>query len=169
MEKNIPGWMTSNELTWIADLVKGRGDVLEIGTYCGLTTRTLLRHTKGLVFSVDPLDRAEPVHNEARQWIKDLAKEYSDRLVFIPALSDELIWTRPVDVLFLDGSHERDQVYRDLKNLVPCLTSGGLLILDDWTSIQNAWKDFRDEFKITAGNFSPLGNTGKAAAFLNGR
>ena len=35
------------------------------------------------------------------------------------------------DIIFIDGLHEEEQVYRDIKNSLKCLNSGGFVVLHD--------------------------------------
>lgn len=161
--------MSEAQLDWIGGHVQGKGDVLEIGTFCGLTTCRLLKCTRGIVFSVDPLDRAPPNHPEARAWIRKLSFLNPDRLVFFPAFSHELIWTRPIDVLFIDGSHQHEHVLADLEHFVPFLKEDGVLILDDWVAVERAFNEFCDKYRLLRADLIPLNTFQKLAAFRNGR
>lgn len=160
--------MSPAELLWIADVVAGCGDVLEIGTYCGLSTECLLNHVDGMVFSVDPLDRAPPRHPDAVKWIRRLTTAFPEKLVFIPAFSGELIWRRPIDVLFIDGDHDYDAVLIDLERFVPYLLKGGLLILDDWEAVEDSFEDFCKKYRLCHADFVPASSCGKLRAFING-
>jgi len=142
--------MTDRELRFIADTVKGRGGVLEIGTYCGLTTRTLLKQTTGLVFSVDPLHHTTTIKPgpDQRKVLDELSQAYPDRFIFIPGFSQDLIWRRPIDVLLIDGDHGLNAVRSDLDNLAPYVRPGGVLILDDWYHgpVNEAWRGFQQDY-----------------------
>lgn len=124
----IPGWMTAAELSEIRAQARGRGDVLEIGTYCGRSTWALLHSATGLVFTCDPLTR-EP--DEQRRWLSALTAEYPTRLILLPALSQHLLFTRPIDVLMIDGDHSYHAVLHDLNTFAPLVTPGGRLLLHD--------------------------------------
>jgi predicted O-methyltransferase YrrM len=171
MEERIPGWMSKSELYWISDLVEGRGDTLEIGTFCGLTTQTLLKCVKGTVFSVDPLSRKPPNDPDAHRWIGKLAIEYPKKLIFFPALSTELIWRRPIDVLFIDGDHSFEAVTDDLERFVPFLLEDGLLILDDFNTedVSSALNHYCNRYRKCQADLTKVSQHGKLAAFRNGR
>ena len=53
------------------------------------------------------------------------------------------------DLIYIDGSHEEEDVYQDLLDYSPLLTPGGILFGDDWswTGVRNAVTRFADERK----------------------
>lgn len=165
-----PGWMSVEELTAIRKMATGANSVLEIGAYCGLTTEALLEASRGLVFTVDPLERGETVapHPHQREWLASLARDYADRMVIIPSRSQDLIWYRPLDVLMVDGDHGLEGCSADLENFGPFVQRGGVLFLDDhlepYRDVMEAWKRFslRDDFEA-------LPQVGKLAIFRRTR
>jgi predicted O-methyltransferase YrrM len=147
MSEERPGFINHEEWETIRDHCQSAKikDVLEIGTYCGKATSALLRGSTGLVFSVDPLAHPAVKTPIQAHWIRKLAEEFRDRLVFIPAWSHQLVWERPVSLVMLDGDHRRSSVIKDLRMLCPAITEGGSLILDDAAEdpVREMWEYYR--------------------------
>lgn len=82
---------------------------LEIGTYIGQTFRAVNCDTK---VSVDPDHKTPATHH---------------------VTSDEYFSTHndKFDIIFIDGLHEHDQVYRDITNSLQHLTHNGVIVLHD--------------------------------------
>jgi predicted O-methyltransferase YrrM len=132
-QEERPTFFSPEELTQIREhcQTSGAKDVLEIGTYCGASTQALLQGCTGQVFSVDPLVHPETKLHHQQNWIRRLGKEFPERLVFIPATSQELIWERPVSIFMLDGDHRPSSVIRDFRMFCPHVIDRGSVIIDD--------------------------------------
>lgn len=145
---HIPGWMSESELQAIASHCTGRSSALEIGTYCGLTTATLLNNLSGPVHTVDPLDATATItpHPDQLAHLRHLIDRYGDRLTIYPCTSQALakVWHTPIEILVIDGDHSVDAVLHDLRAFTPFLRSGGILWLDDWPEpgTRHAWGKF---------------------------
>src|SRR6266850_7760219 len=50
----IEGWMSFNELTWLAQQAKHSSRILEVGSYKGRSARALADNTAGVVYCIDP-------------------------------------------------------------------------------------------------------------------
>lgn len=59
------------------------------------------------------------------------------------------------DFIYLDASHEEEDVYLDIQNYWELLSDGGILLGDDWTwdGVQLAAKRFAKEQQLTINNF----------------
>ena len=129
------------------------GVILEIGAYSGLSTYFL---TKGSawsgasVYSIDPFntkfsEQAETSapgdwgcsYNErkpSKAEVERLLKSHHlNRFELIEGFSYDVVkaWDKPIDILFIDGSHKYELVKGDLLDWSKFLKSGGLLILHD--------------------------------------
>jgi predicted O-methyltransferase YrrM len=54
-------------------------------------------------------------------------------------------------MIYIDASHEEDDVYKDIKNYFSVLSKGGVIFGDDynsWVGVRNASNRFRDEMNI---------------------
>jgi len=66
---------------------------------------------------------------------------------------------RRFDVVVMDGNHEASYLVRELELIVPLLTSGALVILDD---VDTAWSEIRDVFnRIDDSGLKPLSTDGR--------
>lgn len=98
--------------------------VLEIGTYTGITTLTLALAADEVV-SVDPRDIGdEPAH---RSGILGL------HINFVKARSSDYLMSGVgmFDMIFIDGSHEEEDVYSDMVLSLDKLNDGGFMVLHD--------------------------------------
>src|SRR5689334_9855287 len=73
----LPGWMTEAELSWLAEQAMSRVRILEIGSWCGRSTRVLGDHTPGSVYAVDQWNGAagldhsiEDVRKPSPEWFE---------------------------------------------------------------------------------------------------
>ncbi len=140
--------------------------VVEIGVYRGrfslplaLVMRTLGR---GEVVGVDPYSAAAAVQRDAHDRGVDLSAwpqqvdwegirdavlaaaarwELGDALRLVRARSEEAATTfdpGTIDLLHVDGNHDRAAVERDIALYLPKVRTGGFVVLDDcsWTSIR---------------------------------
>jgi hypothetical protein len=118
----IPGWMTLAELAWLARQAKAHQRIVEIGSYLGRSTRALADNTAGVVHAVDdwkgPRDEAIPDAERAELFAKFLANTagLDGRLqVHRADHAAELgSWSSSVDMVFIDGSHDYEDVKRDI-------------------------------------------------------
>src|SRR5437764_9989163 len=133
----------------------GRGPVLEVGSYCGKSTIYLAaaaRETGRQVVTVDHHRGSEEhqpgweYHDPAlvdpavdridtlphfRRTIADAGAE--DVVVAVVTRSETLaaLWTAPLALLFLDGSHTEESARRDQDAWVAKLAVGGTLAIHD--------------------------------------
>ncbi len=101
----------------INELLKGRGSYLEIGVSEG---RCGARISAVKKWGVDPVPRGRAVH-------------YFDK--FFTGTSDaffgQLSAHQKFDVVFIDGLHHAEQVYRDVLNALRHLSERGVIVLHD--------------------------------------
>lgn len=132
-----------------------RGPVLEIGTYCGLSTLYLAgaaRETGGVVVTVDH-HRGSEEHQpgweyhdpslvdpatglidtlpQFRATIRDAGLE--DHVVAVVGASTAVaaLWRTPLGMLFVDGGHTDEAATADYEGWVPWVIHGGGLVIHD--------------------------------------
>lgn len=148
------GWMDAEELNKIKELTEGKGEVLEVGCYCGRSTRALLQVTTGIVVCIDPLHRngwmprwptPDGLHLDSHAHMADLVAEFHYRLIVVPAFSREMykLFRRAVDVLMIDSDHSYQSTKEELDAFGPLVRDGGVIILDDFDlePVATAWRD----------------------------
>lgn len=135
----IHGWMWEWELRYLYSTAKHlaesgiEGDLLEVGSYKGLSASALGQ--AGNLTCVDTFQGGEDLRPYDSRPDFDAAMKTMD-------LSPEVIAGRSQDVLptllgrkfrlvFIDGSHEYENVKVDIFNAWKFLSPGGVLVLDD--------------------------------------
>lgn len=71
-------------------------------------------------------------------------------------------WDRPIDILFIDGSHEYEDVKADFFAFYPFVKPGGIIALHDirgmWTGVIKFWAEIKEqELLLNTGTVSSLG------------
>jgi MMP 1-O-methyltransferase len=135
---DIPGWLTDEEGEALYDLAKGctgKGVIVEIGSWKGKSTTCLglgSRAGKSVpIFAVDP--HADYRFGEFKENIERAG--VADLVTPIASKSQDAVsgFDRPIELLFVDGSHEYDDVKADFDQWVPKLVDGGTIAVHDTT------------------------------------
>jgi predicted O-methyltransferase YrrM len=138
---DVPGWLTDEEGEALYDLARactGKGVIVEIGSWKGKSTICLgLGSRAGLslpVYAVDPhadYRFGDFKTNVERAGIADLVRPIAS--LSQPA-ADE--FEEPIELLFVDGSHEYDLVLEDFEKWVPKVVEDGWVAFHDttWTA-----------------------------------
>ena len=130
------------------------GPLLEIGSYCGLSTLWLAkaaRAAKTVVFAVDHHRGSE--EHQAGEFFHDETltdheghfdslpefrrnlKTHAAEDVVIPVVSTSAAvaghWTTPLGFLFIDGGHSLEAALTDYRNWSQHVQRGGLLVIHD--------------------------------------
>ncbi len=131
---DVEGWLRPEEGRELARLAKGKR-VLEVGSYCGLST-ICLAQTADHVVSVDPHDgRGTPdpqdtlpklVANLERYGVADKVEGIID--TFTPWENTRRVF----DLVFIDGAHDYESVFNDVTNALDVLAPGGLIAFHDY-------------------------------------
>jgi predicted O-methyltransferase YrrM len=139
--EDVPGWLTEEEGEALYELARqctGRGVIVEIGSWKGKSTICLglgSRAGAGLrIFAIDPhadYRFGDFKANVERAGVADLVTPIASRSQ--PA-ADE--FSEPIELLFVDGSHEYDLVLEDFEKWVPKVVDGGWVAFHDttWTA-----------------------------------
>lgn len=112
---------------------------LEIGSWEGNSALYILKNfkTKNVV-CVDIWDlyndKFKEEHLERFKNFKYNLKEFDKKFSFFKSTSDKFFENNneKFDVIYIDGSHEAPQVYKDLNNSWNCLNNNGIIICDDY-------------------------------------
>lgn len=117
------------DLARLLTLAHGRAYVVELGTGTAWTSIALaLADRRRTVTTYDPEDRPE------RQRYLELAdRSTRQRVEFLHAAgADGPSSDRPVEMLYVDSSHARDQTIEELRVWSRVLAPGALVVLDDY-------------------------------------
>lgn len=114
----------------LLDLAKGRSRIVELGTATAWTAITLaLDEAERHVITYDPFDRPEP-----ESYLRLVRRDVRDRIEMVIAPGSTGPRDRePVDLLYIDSSHEREQTIEEVRAWQPHLSTGALIIFDDYT------------------------------------
>ncbi len=128
--REINGWLLPSEGKALAELATGKR-VLEIGSYCGLSTVCMARTAKH-VTAVDYFDgRGTPRPQDTLGEFKGNLARYG--------LTDKVLVCKPDDELpqgaydfaFIDAAHDFESVYADALKAIEVLSDDGLLGFHD--------------------------------------
>src|SRR5262245_60170567 len=121
IDESIKGWMSHNELLWLAEQASKFSTILEIGSYCGRSTKALADNTEGRVYCIDPWDG--PYYKNDGSVLfhldGDVYKSFEENLrehiwsgKVIPFRGTfERFWGWvPADFIFIDGDHRYESV-----------------------------------------------------------
>ena len=118
----------------------------EIGVDYGLNAKTLLKLLPiKKLYLIDPYQQElDSVPGEERyKNAKKLLRKYKDKTEFIRKSSSEAIKDIPknIDFIYLDGSHEYEQVKKDIELYYPKVKKGGIIGGHDfWASTRGVCK-----------------------------
>lgn len=168
--RKINGWMTDEELVWLAREAGTHECIMEVGSYQGRSTRALGDNTAGTVYAVDDWKGLRTIDRD--WWAKQTPESERENLYEIfsanivdlmqsgkviaircnHADTDKLHLPIP-DMVFIDGSHDYESVKRDIETWLPRLVKGGLLCGHDFNQgpIQDAVKELLPGARDAAG------------------
>jgi MMP 1-O-methyltransferase len=135
---DVPGWLTDDEgeaLYELARSCRGDGVIVEIGSWKGKSTICLALGSRAgnavPIYAVDPhadYRFGDFKTNVERAGISELVRPIAS--LSQPAADD---FDEPVELLFVDGSHEFDLVLEDFEKWVPKVVDGGWVAFHDTT------------------------------------
>jgi predicted O-methyltransferase YrrM len=135
----IDGWMTEPELLWLAKQASEHNSIVEVGSYLGRSTRALLDNTEGIVYAVDDWKGPRDAYVENRKRIfTDFCLNIEEHITnnkvrVIRCDHSDVQFDGKADMIFIDGSHEYEDVKRDILFWKQKLLPGGLLCGHDAT------------------------------------
>lgn len=153
---DIHGWMTTSELRILQGLAKGAADFIEIGSWKGRSTKTILESCPGTVTAIDHFrgsDGEEAEHAEAKkgdiydQFIRNVG--HFPNLKVIKSSSVQAAADNPdltADVIFIDGGHRYEDVVSDIKAWLP--RAKKIICGHDYS---NVWPEVKRAVDDTAG------------------
>jgi predicted O-methyltransferase YrrM len=118
------------DLALLLRLARRRRRVVELGTGTAWTAIALaLADPLRQVITYDPIARAERL-----RYLELVAAGVRSRISFVTAPgSGARHSNEPVDLLYIDSSHEREQTIVELRAWEPALAPGAFVVLDDYT------------------------------------
>ena len=161
----IEGWMSINELKWLAEKAKEHKVIVEFGSHCGRSTRALADNTEGTVYAVDPW--TGEYFNEGGSFngilqgsrLEDFTKNLKDhietgRVKYFKGYSYDFYLPRnDVDFIFIDGDHRYESVLKDIGHAQSLFNGSSGIIAghdygNEWVGVKQAVDElFGDKVK----------------------
>ena len=159
---DINGWLHPEEGAALAELARGKR-VLEIGSYCGLSTVCMAR-TAESVMCVDYFDgRATAEPDDTFETFTANCKRYGVAEKITIAHPDAQIPLPYYDIAFIDGDHSKEAVEADIAKCLEVLKPDGLIAFHDYRLKPNEAGDGWDE-GVTAAVNELIENGGEIVA-----
>lgn len=152
----VEGFLAQEEAQWLfkaaLDVPDG-SNLVEVGSYKGRSTCSLALGCRGSnkrVFAVDPFDGGPdlPTADSFQEFSQNLRRCGVSELVEpIIGASVEVSrnWTKPIQLLFVDGSHKYEDVLADFAGFFPHVVAGGIVafhdVVETWPGVLKAWND----------------------------
>jgi hypothetical protein len=126
----------------------------EIGVFYGQFSEIIFRVAKPkILYLVDPWSHDDKFGNRTPEQIEEIYQEVKEKFLGIDTFSDTCdikicrmtsedffkSFTGRLDYVYIDGCHETDAVYQDLKNSWKSVKSNGIIAGDDYG--ENIWGD----------------------------
>lgn len=130
---DVPGWLHREEAAALAELARGKR-VLEIGSYCGLSTICMAR-TAEHVTAVDYFDgRGTAVPQDTLPRFLANIQRYGVADKIDTHHPDDPLPCGEFDLAFIDGAHDAMSVRLDIKKALEAIKPDGLLAFHDYRS-----------------------------------
>ena len=160
--KGAKGWLRDTEgyvLWFLAAHGRGRGEIVEIGSYMGLSTSWLALGSKATgrekVTAVDHFLGSVEHQPGAKHECRIIAKEGTTYRKFIKNITEvgvaDLVdpirassreaaanWRKPIRLLFIDGEHSYEESKKDFETWSPFLVDEGYVVfhdVDQWPGV----------------------------------
>jgi predicted O-methyltransferase YrrM len=147
LAERVQGWLTDYEGALLYELARnctGKGVIVEIGSWKGKSTIWLASGSKKgkkiKVYAVDP-HTGSSEHRRAFGKIRTFEEfdrnlkeaRVNDIVVPILATSAEAanVFKEPVELIFIDGSHEYEMAKLDFQSWFPKVVNGGIMAFHD--------------------------------------
>ena len=139
LPEGVKGWLHAEEGRALAKLSDGKR-VLEIGSYCGLSTICIGRTAKS-VTAVDYFDgRATPVPDGTFPEFMSNCQRYGIDSKITIVHPEAAIPGPEYEFIFIDGDHSYEAVQADIEKALPMLATGGLIAFHDYRKHPNEFE-----------------------------
>lgn len=173
--KKIDGWMTENELHWLAVQARLHSSILEIGSWHGRSTRALADNllAYGTVYALDTFNGSKTEiegHASAKlnggddAFINFLTNNYDHilegKIVPLRGASENILpvlWSKrfSADMIFIDGGHTYEEVKANIHEALSVIQNNGLLCghdySDSWPGVKRAVDELLPGRKVIGG------------------
>ena len=160
----IQGWMSPDELLWLATKASQSRLIVEFGSYHGRSTRAMADNLPmgGVIWAVDPWNGFYPgACNEDMTEINTYCypnfcanlKDHiaADRVVPYRGFSHRFRLPFQVDMVFIDGDHRYETVCKDIDKAIELVRNGGTIAGHDyqWEGVNKAVHEKLTKIEVT--------------------
>ena len=177
---SVEGWLAEGQERWLfesAYSLPSPANIVEIGSFKGRSTCCLASGCRGTnkhVYAVDTFDGNNcdfPDRAFLREFSANVRRCGLSRYVEpVVGISHEIArtWSKPIDLLFIDGSHQFEDVVADFEGFFPHVVPSGIVALHDVVEDKpgplRAWIEVARERLLDVGNCKSLAYGRKAGA-----
>lgn len=162
--ESVEGWLVPGQEYWLfatALALRDGARIVEVGSFKGRSTVSLGHACVGTRKHVFAIDRwqglyedfaSQPEYHDLLRdgffdiWSENIARNgLRDYVTPLVGNSTDVArsWRAPIDMLFVDGSHQYDDVVADFESFYPYVVPGGILAFHDvtpeWEGSYRAW------------------------------
>lgn len=165
---SIGGWMSEQELTWLASEARNCKKIVEFGVLHGRTTRALADNAPNgaKIWAVDPWkgdyiyeDGSKvPINTYVMPYFIQNLKDHIDlhRVIPVRIFSYQFSLPFEVDMVFIDGDHRYETVVKDIKKAYELVRNGGIISGHDYN--HPAWPGVKQAVDELIGNVQTEGH-----------
>lgn len=177
---SVPGYLLEGQERWLFEAaysLPDRASVVEIGSFMGRSTCSLAfgcRGSQKRVFAIDSFNGNDgdfPARGFFDEFSANVARcglsQYVEPVV---GVSHEVArtWSKPIDLLFIDGSHRYEDVLADFEAFFPHVVPGGLVafhdVCDNWPGVLRLWEETAKRQLVDTGHCKSLAYGRKPAS-----
>ncbi len=154
---SVPGYLLPGQEKWLFDAaysLPNPANIVEVGSFKGRSTCCLAfgcRGTRKRVFSVDTFNGNDSDFS-ARGFLQEFSANVSrcalsEYVQPVVGVSHEVArsWSKPINLLFIDASHEYEDVLADFEGFFPHVVPGGTVafhdVCEDWPGPRRVWEE----------------------------
>jgi len=161
----IGGWMSEDELLWLATQALSHQYIVEFGSFHGRSARAMADNMipEGKLWAVDPwmgdykFENGDviPITTHVMPYFIHNLKEYVNdgRVIPVRDFSYRFSLDHKVDMVFIDGDHRYETVKRDIEKALELLKPGGLICGHDfghpqWHGVDKAVTEYFGKVEV---------------------
>lgn len=168
----VPGYLLQGQERWLFEAaysLPSPANIVEIGSFMGRSTCSLAsgcRDTQKRVFAIDTFNGNDydfPARGYLDQFSDNVKGCGLSRYVEpVVGVSYEIArsWNRPIHMLFIDGSHQYEDVLADFEGFFPHVAPGGIVALhdvcEDWPGPSRVWHETAKRRLVDTSHFKSL-------------
>lgn len=156
----VPGYLKSPmQERWFFTAARNAPDgavIVEIGSFMGRSTVSFglgCRGTKKHIYAIDLFEGDGDMYGQGdfQERFRDNVRNCGVQEYVTDIRSHSLTvaksWTRPIDILFIDGSHAYEDVKADFEAFYPFVKKGGIVAFHDikgkWEGVIRFWNEMQ--------------------------